>query len=123
MIDRFFTTACTITTPSSAPGDSTTDDEGVPVVAAVAVETFCHVQPYGAAASERGDLLQLGRDEVRRARRFWVPTGTRIRHTSTVTIGDDRFSIIGDPDDWNVGSTGDHIACVIIRIVTPSEVA
>lgn len=122
-ITRFFTTACTITTPSTTEADSTTDAEGVPTVDTSETETVCHLQPYGTTASDQGDLLQLGRDEVRRARRAWFPAGTDVRFTSTITIGTDRFDIAGDPDTWSVGSTGDHVACVLVRHLSPGESA
>lgn len=119
-ISRFLTTPCTITTPSSDPADSDTDDDGVPIVADDDVETYCHLQPYSSSASDRGDL-PLGGDEVRRARRAWFAEGTDIRFTSTVAIGTDRYDVAGDPDTWNVGSSSDHVAAVLVRQLRPGE--
>lgn len=121
-ITRFLTTPCTIVTPSSDTADSTTDAEGVPVVTADTHETVCHLQPYTTSASDTGDLL-LGGDEVRRARRIWLPEGTDLRFTSTLTIGTDRYDVAGDPDAWNVGSGSDHIAAVLVRQLQPAESA
>ena len=119
-ITRFLTTPCTITNPSSDPVDSTTDEEGVPIVAADTIDTYCHLQPYSPNASDRGDVL-LGGDQVRRARRAWFAEGTDLRFTSTVTIGADRFDVAGDPDNWNVGSVNDHVAAVLVRQLRPGE--
>jgi len=116
-IARFFTVPCTITNPSQDPLDSDTDAEGVPEVAADEVDTYCHVQPYTVREGE----AVLGVEEARRARRFWVAAGTEIRFTSSVTIGSDRFTVAGDPDNWNVGSANDHIEAVIVRQLRPGE--
>lgn len=121
-ISRFLTTACTITNPSTDPGDTSADAEGVPVVTATDVDTYCHLQPYSTGASDRGDLL-LGAEEVRRARKVWVAAGTDLRYTSTVTIGNDRYTVAGDPDNWQVGSANDHIAAVLVRNLKPGEAA
>lgn len=117
-IDRFFTTACTISNPSTDPTDSTTDEEGIPTVTADEVETFCHVQPY-----RSDDETALGREQAQRARRVWFPADTLISYASTVTIGIERFTVSGDPGTWNVGSPGDHIATILIRQLVPGDLA
>jgi hypothetical protein len=121
-IARFLTTPCTITNPSTNPDDTSTDAEGIPSSALTTVDTLCHVQPYTTSASDRGDLL-LGGDEVRRARRAWFPANTDLRFTSTVTVGSDTYDVAGDPDTWQVGSTSDHIAAVLVRQLRPEEAA
>lgn len=120
-IDRFFTTACTIKTPSTAGGGSSVDAEGVPTVATSSASAMCHVQPYQVGGQDRGES-SLGREEARRARRAWLPTGTAISFDSTVTIGTDVYDVAGDPGNWQVGSSADHVATILIRQLTPGEV-
>ena len=116
-IDRFFTTACTVTTPSPDEVDVTVDDDGVPTIASDTVDAVCHVQPY---RSRRLDEFVLGREEASRARRVWFPADTELRYTSTVTISGEVFTIAGDPDSWLVGSANDHVAVIAVRQLAPA---
>lgn len=109
-ISRFFTTACTVRTPSPDAVDSDTDADGVPSVSVDSVETHCAIQPY-----RPGDEDTLGRTDAERARRAWFPAATNITYGSTVDIGSDRYEVWGDPGTWSVGSTNDHIACILVR--------
>lgn len=121
MIDRFFTTAATIETPSTAGGGSAVDSEGVPTVTTTSTETLCHVQPYRVGGQDHGET-SLGREEARRARRAWFPAGTAISFDSTVVIDSVRYRVAGDPGNWQVGSSADHVATILIRQLTPGEV-
>lgn len=116
-IARFLTTPCTIDTPSTDPGDVTIDEDGIPTIAAASVDTVCHMQPYTGREGEQ----VLGAEEADRAQRIWLPAGTVLRYTSTVTVGEDRYRVHGDPDRWTVGSANDHIDAVVIRVLRPGE--
>lgn len=109
-ISRFFTTACTVRTPSPDAVDSEVDADGVPTVAVDSVETVCAVQPYRAS-----DEDLLGRNDAQRARRAWFPADTNLTYSSTIDIDGDIYDVWGDPGSWLVGSSNDHIACVIVR--------
>lgn len=108
-IDRFFTTAATVATPTTA----TADAEGVPTVSTATATVSVHVQPYTAQAGEQ----VLGVQEAERARRIWLPAGTTITARSTITVGAEVFEVRGDPKPWTVGSAQDHIAVVAVRSI------
>lgn len=108
-IDRFFTSTSTIATPS---GSTAVDAEGVPTTATASVTVACHVQPYAAKAGE--DVL--GQELAQRARRVWWPSGTVVTARSIVTIDGEVFEVHGDPKPWSVGSPGDHVEALLVRV-------
>lgn len=110
MLDRYLTTPCVIRTPMPDAADSTTDEDGVPVVAMSTVATTCHLQPYRA---EDEDIM--GRAEAQRARRAWFSAGTLIEFSSTVEVDGEPFTVWGDPETWSIGSHLDHVAVVLVR--------
>lgn len=118
-IARFFTTPCVIRTPSPDSIDSATDDDGVPIVQVSTTATSCHVQPFRAGEREQ----VLGREFAGRARRAWFPADDPLAFNSTVEIDGETFDVWGDPDDWQLGSTNDHIACILYRPVTNTATA
>lgn len=106
-ITSFFTIPVTISTPSGG----STDSEGVPTATMSTATVNGHVQPYTAQPGEE----VLGRPEAERARRLWLPAATTITANSTVTIDGEAFDVRGDPKRWDVGSSNDHVAVVIVR--------
>ncbi|QXC59332.1 hypothetical protein KSP35_13060 [Aquihabitans sp. G128] len=110
-IDRFFTVPVTIKTPTGA---TTSDAEGNPTTEVATIEAMGHVQPLTAkTAADRAVPVAVGE----RARLVWLPLDTVVSLRSTITFRGATYDVQGDPDDWWVGSSNDHIELVVVRQV------
>jgi len=93
MIDRLFTTSCTI----KNPGEWETDEDGNSQPATSTATTRCHVQPF---TSSSDDEEVAGALDVTPRYRWWGPIDTVITAESTLTIDGQRYKVNGHPAEW-----------------------